>query len=86
MDVALAAILLVAAAGIGWYDTYSVQRTYADVYASRYGRIPPLFAWFFVRDPDVEVEDWRRRHRNMYVLVAILAVAALVIVLLGARG
>jgi hypothetical protein len=84
MDVALIVILLLTAVVVGWYDTYAVQRTYADVYAARHGHIPPLIAWFFDRDPDAEVERWRRRHRNMYLLVSALALVAAVLALVRA--
>ena len=79
MDLILVAILLLGAVIVGWYDTYSVQRTYADVYANRHGHIPPLIRWFIVPDPDADVEEWRRRHRNLYILAAALAATAVVI-------
>jgi hypothetical protein len=86
VDIVLIVILLISGAVIGWYDTFSVQRTYADVYASRHGHIPPLISWFIAPDPDVEVEYWRRRHRNLYVLVSALGAAVIVLALLRLRG
>jgi hypothetical protein len=85
MYIVLAVILIVAAVVVGWYDTYSAQRTYADVYASRYGHIPPLADWFFKRDADPEVERYRRLHRNLWLLVTGLAVAGILAVLFGAN-
>jgi hypothetical protein len=86
MDVVLIAILLLTAVVIGWYDTYSVQRTYADLYASRHGRIPPFIRWFILPDPDAEVEGWRRLHRNLYILVSFLGAAAIVVAIVRASG
>ncbi len=79
MDIALMLLLLVAAIIVGWYDTYSVQRTYANLCASRHGHIPPLMDWFFTPDSDADVEQLRRRHRNMYLLAIALAAAAVVV-------
>jgi hypothetical protein len=81
MDVALTLLLILAAIITSWYDTYSVQRTYANLCARRHGHIPPLMDWFFVPDADAEVERLRRRHRNMYLLAAAFAVAAVVVAL-----
>jgi hypothetical protein len=84
MDIALILLLFLAAAIVGWYDTYSVQRTYADRCAARHGHIPPLIDWFFQPDPDAEVERWRRRHRDMYLLTCVLVVAAVIVALVRA--
>ena len=84
MDVFLVLVLFVVCAIVGWYDHYAVQRTYADLYADRYGRIPPLIGWAFEKDPDAEVDYWRRLHRNLYVLVTVLAIAMVAIVLVRA--
>ena len=46
MDIVLVVILLLAGLIVGWYDRYSVQRTYADLYAARHGGIPSLIDWF----------------------------------------
>jgi hypothetical protein len=75
---AVVLILILAAVVVGWYDRYSVQRTYADLYAARYGQIPPLIDWFFEPDSDAEVDEWRRLHRNMYLLVTGLGAAAVI--------
>ena len=81
MDIALVVILLLVGLIVGWYDRYAVQRTYADVYAARHGRIPPLIEWFFTADADPEVEYWRRMHRNLYLVVTALGVAAIAILI-----
>jgi hypothetical protein len=81
VDIALIVVLLLAAVIVGWYDTYSVQRTYADLYATRHGHIPPLIGWFFASDSDAEVERWRRLHRRMYVLVSALVLTAVIVAL-----
>ena len=81
MDIAVAVILLLVAAFVGSYDRYAVQRTYADLYAARHGRIPPLIEWFFTPDADPEVESWRRMHRNLYLVVTALGVAAIAILI-----
>ena len=89
MDVALVLILIGSAVVVGSYDTYGVQRDYADLYASRHGHIPPLIDWFFKSDADAEVESLRRRHRNLYILVSGLAAAAVIVALFirnAARG
>ena len=82
MDVALVLVLFVAAVIVSWYDTYSVQRSYANLCARRHGHIPPLLDWFFVPDSDPDVERLRRQHRNMYLLATAFAVAAVIVVLL----
>ncbi len=81
MDIVLVFALLILAAIVGWYDRYAVQRTYADLYADRYGHIPPLISWAFGSDADTEVEYWRRLHRNLYLLVTVLVVVAIIIVI-----
>ncbi len=84
MDVALLVVLILTATVVVYYDTYSVQRTYADVCARRHGHIPPLVDWFFKSDPDPEVERWRRRHRNTTLLGIALWVAALIVIFVRA--
>lgn len=84
MDVLLVVVLLVVGIVVGWYDRYAVQRTYADLYADRYGRIPPLIGWAFESDPDAEVDQWRRMHRNLYGVVSALGVLAIVIIIVRA--
>jgi hypothetical protein len=83
VGIAIGLILFLAAALVGWYDKYAVQRDYADRFAKRYGRIPPLMEWFFSSDADADVESLRVQHRNMYILSSVLAVAAAVVVLLA---
>jgi hypothetical protein len=82
MGIGLAVILLLVAIGVGWYDRYSVQRTYADVYANRHGHIPPLADWFFTPDADAEVERLRRLHRNLWLASGGLGLVAVVVLLL----
>ncbi len=79
MDTAVALVLLASAAVLGVIDTYSIQRTYADLCADRHGHIPPLTDWFFVADPDPEVDRWRRLHRDLWLLTGVLAVVAIVL-------
>jgi hypothetical protein len=81
VDVALVVILLVSAVVVGWYDTYAVQRDYADLYASRHGHIPPLIDWFFKPDADAEVEALRRQHRNLWLLSGALVTGAVLVAL-----
>ena len=81
MDIALVVILLLISVIVGWYDRYAVQRTYADLYAARHGGSPPLTNWFFTPDTDPEVESWRRRHRNLYLVVTALGVAAIAVLI-----
>lgn len=79
MDVALMVLLFVVAIILSWYDTYSVQREYANLCARRHGHIPPLTDWFCVPDSDPNVERLRRRHRNMYLLATASAVAGVLV-------
>jgi hypothetical protein len=81
MDVILIVILFVLALIVGVYDTYQVQRDYADLYAERHGHIPPLVDWFFKPDIDPEVDELRRLHRNLLLLSSALALAAAVVAL-----
>lgn len=83
MGIAIGLILLLAALVVGLYDTYVVQRDYADMCAARHGHIPPLVDWFFVRDTDVEVDRLRRFHRNLYILDGLLAAAAAIVILVA---
>jgi hypothetical protein len=83
VGIAIGLVLLLAAAMVGWYDRYAVQRDYANRFAERHGHIPPLIDWFFTTDPDPDVEALRVQHRNMYILGSVLAVAAAVVVLLA---
>jgi hypothetical protein len=80
VDIALVLVIFLVGVIIGLYEQYGVQRTYADLYADRYGHIPPLVGWAFESDPDPEVEYWRRLHRNLYVLMTVLAVVAIIII------
>ena len=80
MDVLLIVALFFVGIIVGWYDRYSVQRTYADLYADRHGGIPPLIGWAFESDPDAEVDYWRRIHRNLYALVSALGLIAILII------
>jgi hypothetical protein len=81
VDVVLLVILLVSAVVVGCYDTYAVQRDYADLFAARHGHIPPLVDWFFQKDADVEVEALRRLHRNLSLLAGALAAGAAIVAL-----
>ena len=83
MGVAVAAILLLLSIVVRWYDRYSVQRTYADVYTSRHGRIPPLSDWFFTSDADPEVERLRQLHRNLWLVSGGLALVAVIVLFLS---
>lgn len=89
MDPLLLAIPLFASAGfVALVDRLDIQRTYADIYAQRHGHIPALTEWFFRPDPDPDVEYWRRRHRNAWVLSAMLGGLAVVLMLVrfGSSG
>jgi hypothetical protein len=81
VGIAIGVILILAAIVVGWYDQYAVQRDYADRYAARHGHIPPLVEWFYTPDSDADVERLRRLHRNLFVLGAALAAAALIVIL-----
>lgn len=79
----MALILIGIAIAVGLYDTYSVQRTYADVCAARHGHIPPLVDWFTTPDIDPEVEHWRRYHRRLTIVSGVLAGVAAILAIVA---
>ncbi len=86
MDLVIIVVLIVTSAILGLYDTYVVQRTYADICAERHGHIPPLVDWFFQADVDPDVDYWRRRHRNLYIFGCVPALVAIVLLLARASS
>ena len=87
MDILIIVVLVVTTGVLALYDQYVVQRTYADICAERHGHIPPLVDWFFQADIDPDVDYWRRRHRNLYILSAVpVAIAIILVLLRGSNG
>src|SRR5262249_26240818 len=62
MELVVVAALFLATLFVGLYDTYSVQRAYADVYAQVHGHVPPLYEWFYTPDSHPDVDHWRKYH------------------------